>query len=222
MKKFLLAAALTACAGSASAITVVFESFNLAANDSTDLGVDEVIGGIEFSKSDQDGFIQLVGVGQTGSGNAGDAFWPIDSPNPNTFGTTFISGDFAGGNTGINMASTGLDFTSITFDIVDIDGSGGDLEKFVVSYYLDGAMVGAADVVDANDAAAGDAKVTTFTRTGLFDTVKIAATTPNGTRNIGFGLDNISATVVPLPAGAVLMLTAMGGLGVMRVRRRKA
>jgi len=68
-----------------------------------------------------------------------------------------------------------------------------------------------------------------FTFTGVFDTVRLTdvtrATFPGGAGSTGktggFDVDAIGVNPVPLPAGGLLLLTALGGVAALR-RKRKA
>ena len=62
-----------------------------------------------------------------------------------------------------------------------------------------------------------------FTFTGVFDSLKVVDTSPNGYGiRDGFDIDSISVTpaAIPLPAGGLLLLGALGGVAALR--RRKA
>lgn len=64
-----------------------------------------------------------------------------------------------------------------------------------------------------------------FTFTGVFDSLKVVDTSPNGFGiRDGFDIDSISVAAlpapVPLPAGGLLLLGALGGVAALR--RRKA
>ncbi|MET1414994.1 VPLPA-CTERM sorting domain-containing protein [Roseibium sp. HPY-6] len=58
---------------------------------------------------------------------------------------------------------------------------------------------------------------------GTFDTVRIKDTSPDqGRLTGGFDIDAVRVTPVPLPAGALLLATGLGGLALLRRRRRQA
>ncbi|MGV8954169.1 MAG: VPLPA-CTERM sorting domain-containing protein, partial [Cypionkella sp.] len=61
-----------------------------------------------------------------------------------------------------------------------------------------------------------------FTFTGVFDSLKVVDTSPKVGGRDGFDIDSISVTpaTIPLPAGGLLLLGALGGVAALR--RRKA
>ncbi|MGR3540215.1 MAG: VPLPA-CTERM sorting domain-containing protein [Hasllibacter sp.] len=59
----------------------------------------------------------------------------------------------------------------------------------------------------------------TFDFSGTFDTVRFVDTTQTNARTGGFDIDSVSVAAVPLPAGGLLLLGALGGLGFMRRRK---
>jgi len=211
-----VAGALALGASGASAFVVDFENESPLTPDPTNVGTSYMNGGITFTSTED---MQLVGTGNPTSG-----FVPGDNPVPaGAFDDVFLTGDF---NNDTDMSlSFAKELRSISFDIADIDGGNdsqlgeSNEEQFTFDFLLGGSSVGS-QVVTSNDVA-GDAIVTNITYSGAFDSVNITGVTPGGTRNIGWGIDNISATPVPLPAGMVLMVSAFGGLGALRLRRRK-
>ena len=232
LRTIALASALSAVAGMAAAVTVDFEDLGFGPADQTVFdgagGDTYASGGITFSSSED---FQLVGVG--GGGLNQDGFVPNDTPTPQTFGTAFITGDFN------DNADLTMEFDSVVkdlmFEIADIDGGNDNTapgvgfddpaapnnrEFFDFIAKLDGSIVSTISI-DSSDLTGPDGEVVSVGFGGvLLDEVMIVAQTQGGTRNIGWGLDNISATAVPLPAGAVLMLTGLVGLGAVRRLRR--
>ncbi|WP_227267927.1 VPLPA-CTERM sorting domain-containing protein [Roseobacter weihaiensis] len=181
----------------------------------TNVGTSYSNGGITFTSTED---MQLVKTGGPSNG-----FVPNDSPNnanpfPVDFGDIFLTGDF-NGNTDMTL-SFGTDLAALSFDIVDIDGPNNtsNHETFVFSYFYMGAFVDSITV--SSDDTTLDAEVVTVSYSGLFDEVQIVGTTPGGTRNIGWGIDNINVTAVPLPAAGFMLLSALGGMGLMRRRKR--
>lgn len=218
LKTLAAAATLGAAASAASAATLDFEGTLLPAEEMRNLGTSAYFAGagITFSTTAMD-YLQLARVGGTAS-----AFVPMDNVDPTGgFGEIFLSGDFS------NLVQVKMNFdtlvNSLKFDIADIDGRSpkGDLtETFTVTAYKGGSAVGSVSVT-AGDPLTGSSDITPFELSGFsFDEVEIIATTPGGKRRIGWGLDNIQVAAVPLPAGMVLMMSALGALGL--VRRRKA
>lgn len=217
-KMIATAALLGAFATGAHAVTVNFENETFA-GDEDNVGTSYVNGMVTFTSLDgKDLYLAKSGANQT-------AFVPNDTVTPvGTFGDVFLTGDFVK-NSSLSM-SFAKSLTALSFDVADIDGSGNQAEIFTFTFFSGGLVVGT-DVIQAGvNATPGDGAVTTVSFSGLFDTVNIFNATvgkpqTGSNRNIGWGLDNINATVVPLPAGGLLMLTALGGLAVAR-RRQKA
>lgn len=59
-----------------------------------------------------------------------------------------------------------------------------------------------------------------FTFDGEFDAVRIADLTPIEVGGVGgFDADSVRVSPIPLPAGGVLLLSALGGLAVARRKR---
>ena len=178
------------------------------------LTLGENIGGGEVAGAAiVDSFLQYVAVG----GPNDQAFVPNDNPDGD-FGTTFLTGDFSG-NTGMKLTFDEV-VRNLMFDIADIDGSGSGQETFTFVGFLGGVEVANFSRVAGVDANTGDRAVTPIDFLPDVDMVLIYATDPGNNRNIGWGIDNIEATVVPLPAGLLLSLTALGGLGLLRARRK--
>lgn len=219
-------------ASGAMAASVDFENEAPLNPDPTLIAIGDtyVNGGITFTSTE---VMQLVGVGP----NPQSAFVPNDDPGqtvggaPTNFGEVFLTGDF-NGNT--DMTLSFAEATFMSFDIVDIDGGndnvvGDDPEENFVFTFLNGGISQGTTVVNSRDLTGpfNDAGVVNVSFAGFFDSVEIVGTTPGGNRNIGWGIDNIvtteapgGPTPVPLPAGGVLILTALGGLGLLRARRR--
>lgn len=207
----------------AMAITVNFEDEFPLTPDPTNVGMSYSNGGINFTSTE---IMQLVQVGSPTSG-----FVPDDMPVGNTFGNVFLTGDF-NDNTDM-MLTFGGNLSSIFFDIADIDGGTSDSiigqsndESFTFQFLLNNAVV-SSQTVTTNDVS-GDGTVTPISFVGLFDKVSITGTTPGGTRNIGWGIDNIEYTFssdavpeVPLPAALPLLAGGLGLFGLMGWRRKR-
>lgn len=217
-KLSILVAGLAFTATSGFAATVDFEDAAPLASDPLvfAVGTTYTNGSITFSSTEK---MQLVGTG----GSPTSGFVPSDSPAGTTptvlpFGNVFLTGDFDD-DTNMTM-SFATNLTGISFDIADIDGSGGDLETFVFTAMLGGSVV---DTVTKTGPGAVDGEVVEISFADmLFDSVSIVGTTPNGTRNIGWGIDNIETTPVPLPAAGLMLVTALGGMAAMRRRKKSS
>lgn len=62
-----------------------------------------------------------------------------------------------------------------------------------------------------------------FTFTGIFEQLKFVDTSPlGGGSTDGFDIDSVAVSAVPLPAGGLLLLTALGGVAALRRRKAKA
>lgn len=216
-KLCILTCALALSATSASALSVDFENESPLTPDPTNVGTSYSNGGITFTSSEM---MQLVGVGAPTSG-----FVPDDMPVGTSFGDVFLTGDF-NDNTNMNLTFGGVQ-SSIMFDIADIDGGSSDNilnqsndEVFTISYIL-GGVLQLLETVTSNDVT-GDGTVTAFSFMGLFDEVAISGTTIGGTRNIGWGIDNINTVAaVPLPAALPLMGAGFAALGFVGWRRKR-
>lgn len=173
--------------------------------------------GISFTSTET---MKLVAVGP----NPTSGFVPNDTPGstatgPANFGQTFLTGDF---NNNTDMTLNFAAAQGISFQIVDIDGGNDSIvgdaneENFVFNFLLANVLQGTV-TINSRDVT-GDAFVSQVFFAGLLDEVQIVGTTPGGTRNIGWGIDNIT-TEVPVPAAAWLFgsgLIALAGL-----KRRK-
>ncbi len=233
---FFTAGLLILTATGAGAAIVDFENEFPLQRDPTVLPVGQayVNQGITFTSTEA---MRLVTVG----GRAG-GFLPGDTPGlsatgPGDLGKVFLTGDFDG-NTDMNL-SFASELSSIAFDIVDIDGGDdtivgdADEEQFTFSAFLGGDLI-ESRLLTSRDMTGdlNDAAVARLSFGGLFDSIRIVGTTPGGTRDIGWGIDNIqtvdAATVdnntapVPLPASALLMLSALAGIGAIKTRRRRS
>ncbi|ABD55310.1 VPLPA-CTERM sorting domain-containing protein [Jannaschia sp. CCS1] len=229
MKKTIFTAAALSLAGTAAvANTVDFENEAPLNPDPQVISVGHTYtnGGITFSSTED---MQLVGVG----GNPTSGFVPNDTPGssasgPASFGEVFLTGDFIDNTDMLLSFASGI--SSVSFDIVDIDGGDDDIdgdndeEQFIFTFF-NGALSQAVQTITSNDLTGSldEAGVVSVSYAGLFDSIQIVGTTPGGTRNIGWGIDNINFEVapVPIPAAGLLLLGALGGLGMMR-RRHKA
>jgi hypothetical protein len=214
----------------AMAATVDFENESPinqgpGAPDFENVGTTYINGGITFTSTE---FMQLVQTGGQVNG-----FVPNDNINAassavTSFGNIFLTGDFLS-NTNMTLSfATAL--SAISFEIADIDGAGGNSNERFQFEALSAGSVLATTIIQASGGTP-DAQVDTisFGGIGTFDQIRIVGTTVSGARDIGWGIDNIVTTQapgapspVPLPAGAVLMLTALGGLGALRARKRRS
>lgn len=204
-------------AGGAHANVVDFEDKAPLLTDPENVGTSYSNGGITFDSLD-DNDLFLV---QTGTPT--NAFVPNDDPSPGgAFGEVFLTGDF------IANSAMGLtfdkDLNSISFDIADIDGSDDQAEIFTFEFLFNGSSL-STTVVTAGDPNTGDGVITPISFGGQrFDEVLITNRTvgdPTGANrpNIGWGIDNINASPVPVPAGVVLLVSGLGGLAFMRRRK---
>ncbi len=230
IKSVALGSLFAIAASGASAALIDFENEHPLNPDPTLIAVGNsyVNGGITFTSTET---MQLVGTGGPRHG-----FVPNDTPGstasgPADFGNVFLTGDFDD-DTNMNL-SFGSVLSNITFDIVDIDGGDDNVvgdaqeEQFVFTF-LNGGVAQGSQTITSRDmtGSLNEAGVVAVSFGGLFDEVSIVGTTPGGTREIGWGIDNIVTTSsgpspVPLPAGAVLMLTALAGIGAIKARRRR-
>lgn len=207
-------AALLFSASAGFAATVDFENETIPANPGKiNVGLSYVNNGVTFSSLDKKNmFLADVAGKQT-------AFVPDDMPVGKSFGKVFLTGDFKK-NSAIGM-SFGTALQSISFDIADIDGKGKQREIFNFDFLLNGSVVGNLVRTPGDGFVPNaDGGITTVSYSGMFDEVHIRNRTKSSktgkNRNIGWGLDNIQTTPVPLPAGAVLILTGLGAFGLMR------
>ncbi|WP_227257985.1 VPLPA-CTERM sorting domain-containing protein [Kangsaoukella pontilimi] len=216
MKTLLTSAVFVVAAGAAHAASLSIDFETGYSNDVTVLSNgDEIAPGVTVTSTET---IQVV---KTGSPT--DAFVPNDMPAVGDFGDYFLTGDF-NKDTDLSLHFA-TDVTGLSFDIADIDGSGetvsNSTEFFEFTAYLNGIQVDQI-LVDATEVN-GDAQVVTiaFADDLVLDMLGIVGYTKGGTRNIGWGIDNIHASPVPLPAAGLLLLGGLGGLAAMK-RRRKA
>ncbi len=229
IRTFIIGGAFALAASGASAALINFEEkaplTGAGAPHFNNVGQSYTNGSITFTSSES---MQLVQTGGKANG-----FVPNDTPEGTgggnlPFGEIFLTGDFDD-NTDMTLSfATAL--SGLTFDIADIDGSGTNNERFTFEAFSGGSAV-AGSFQEFFGEGRTDASVVTinFGGIGTFDEIRIFGTTPGGTRNIGWGIDNINTVEnnpapnpVPLPAGAILMLTALGGFGVMRSRKRQS
>lgn len=235
IRTFIIGGAFALAASGASAALIDFENEFPLNPDPTLIPVGNTYtnGSATFSSTET---MKLVGIGSTPN-TAG--FVPNDTPGstasgPASFGNVFLTGDFRG-NTNMNISFASA-LSAISFEIVDIDGGndnvvGDNQEEQFTFQALQGGSVVASQLITSRDLTGplNEAGVVTVSFAGLFDEISIVGVTPGGSRNIGWGIDNINTVEnnpapnpVPLPAGAILMLTALGGFGVMRSRKRRS
>lgn len=218
MKTLLLSTALVVAAGGAHAASLSID-FETGYTDDVTILADgaEIAPGVTVSSTEEP--IQVVKVGEPR-----DGFIPDDMPADNSFGNFFLTGDFD------NDTDLTLSFATavkgLTFDIADIDGSGetvtSSTEFFSFIASLNGSVVQEI-FVDATQVS-GDAQVVeiAFGADTQIDALEIVGVTKGGTRNIGWGIDNIHASPVPLPAAGWLLIGAFGGLAAMKRRKTAA
>lgn len=211
------AAASVVLAGPAAALNIDFEGVLAPGQNVASLGnTTSIGGGITVSSVGPE--MRVVRVGKPTN-----AFVPNDEVTPaGAFGTAFLSTDLWSPVIDVTM-----DFakavSDLSFYIADIDGDekgepASNHEVFTITGYK-GGMAVTSTVISAMDVA-GDGVATLVDLAGYtLDSVSIMGTTSGGQRLIGWGLDNIQASAIPLPAGAVLMLSALGGMAAMRRRK---
>ena len=120
-----------------------------------------------------------------------------------TFGSDFVS---PGSIVEVTFGSVANFFESVNI----FAGNAGDISSFVA---IDQNPLG-------NGGAQGPTGATFTFSGGPFDTLRITALqSPNGVN--GFDIDSIRVSAVPLPAGALLLMSGLVGLPLLR-RRRKA
>ncbi|MEH6591623.1 MAG: VPLPA-CTERM sorting domain-containing protein [Halioglobus sp.] len=90
-------------------------------------------------------------------------------------------------------------------------------ETFIFEALIENSVVDTFSILGTD--ATLDGQVDKISFGGLFDEVRITGTTTGGSRNIGWGIDNIQTTVVPLPAAAWLFGSAVLGLGAIKRKR---
>lgn len=195
---------MAAVAGHAASINIDFET--RFAGHETDIDDPYTIGGVTFTRG-KDQTVVKTGAPQ-------DGFVPNDNIACGMFGDFFLTDDFTANQT-VDLT---LDFdgpvTGLQFYIGDIDGGGGNREVFEAVATLAGGGTSTISFT-SGDAGTGNSIATLFDfGTDAITSVSISGSTANGNR-----IDNISATAVPLPAGAVLMLTGLAGLGLLRRRK---
>ena len=243
MKNGLLAAGLILLTSAANASTIDFETFgndNMGGLDGlgaplAPCGIHEcLLAGNEFTTdgvtlnflAPTDDVVRIIRVG----GDSLDGFVPLDTPDPaDAFGQFFMATDF---DDNAHFSLTFDTSSTVSFDIADIDGGNktGNLEYFTLTAFLTGGGTDAVTVdgfgnVTGNasftDGVAGDAAVTHFMFSGV-DKIEVLGTTTGGTRNVGFGLDNITFASVPEPSTLLLLAGGLFGLGAARRHEAKS
>lgn len=208
-----LSAALLVSGGVASATPINIDFETGFSGNVTPVGDPYTIGGVTFTRGEDQNVVK--------TGAPEDGFVPSDTITDGLFGTFFLTDDFVS-NTNVDLSLT-FDAPAVTdlkFYIGDIDGSGDQEETFTATANLLGGGVSSLSF-SASAAEAGDSIATLFDFGNAYIvSVDIAGSTPGNFRNIGWGIDNISATPVPLPAAAWMLLASIGGLAA--VARRKA
>jgi hypothetical protein len=196
-KHLICAAALALGAGSAGAATITPFAADCSSSLADDLGTATACG-TDLSRTDA----SSVNLG------AGDGdFFSLGLNGSALFG---ITPSFTGSVSVIEITFGG-------------SSSSHDEAAQVFVRKLDGTfeLIGTAD----NQGSGADANTSTFTFTGLADAIRlldVSQTVFTGTSSKdGFDVDALSIVApVPLPASALMLLAAMGGLGVA-ARRRK-
>lgn len=223
MKTLMMSTAMIAVAGAAQAASLSIDFETGYSGDVTELSFGEAIVGFPgVTVSSTDTPIQVVKTG-----NPRDGFVPDDMPENESFGNFFLTGDFIEDTNLTLMFAT--DIVGLSFDIADIDGGGPNnlqnVEMFTFIASLNDVPVETI-MVDALDDNAGNAVITKIAfgddiRLDKLSITGITTKEEGNKRNIGWGIDNIHATEVPLPAAGWLLIGAFGGLAAMK-RRRKA
>lgn len=148
-----------------------------------------------------------------------------DPTNVNTMGLT----DGAGG---IDLLLGSLDLTGFLFDIFAVDQAGLFIEIRAWEYGAGSDLASAATYSETLPAGGGNPFVPfaafggaaiDWSNVGALQFFAESGLGPDGTRVKGLdgAIDSISVSVIPLPASALLLLGGVGGLGALRLRRRK-
>ncbi len=210
-------------ASAASAATISVTTFSTAAYDAYIASVDVIaqetfegfaVGNGDFTGTSVGDFTEIGGVGSGGSViPGGDELAVSDDTSFGRENTTVGGSKWLDSNDtlGISWAASagGALFGSLAFSLSDAADLGATL-----TVEADGAFL--TDFVGQGDNTV-DWVVISFGGAGV-SSADITLT--NSITNDGFGIDDVTIAAVPLPAGAALMLTGLGGLAI--ARRRKA
>ena len=207
IRAWIAAAGLALAASGTLAGTVDFEGTLAPGEDVANLANGSSIGdGLRVSSTEQ---LLLVRVG-----GRVDGFFPSDSPLPEgVFGEVFLSSVFDA-TSNLTLSFDGV-ARNLSFQIADADFG----EVYRAVGRRGGVIVEEITVADG-DPGTGDRRAVDVVFSEAVDEILFSGTPGPGTTGIGWGLDNIRYEVVPLPAGLVLTLTALGGLGALRARRK--
>lgn len=211
-----------AAASSASAASITVEMFSAAAfdaynNSATVLAYQDfesfAVGEGDFTGTNVGDF---TGIPTSGSGDSvidsGDLLAVSDDTSFGRENTTVGGSQWLDSNDNQGIAwdvlAGGSFFNSVAFSLSDAADTGAELT----------VAAGGSDLTTFIDQANNtvDWIVISF-GTGV-DSAFVSLT--NDIANDGFGIDDVTIAAVPLPAGAALMLTGLGGLAI--ARRRKA
>ena len=214
-KALMAAAAAVTLAGPAAALNIDFEGYLAPGQNVDTLGTSALIHPIVTATSAGPD-LRVVRVG-----SPTDAFVPNDEVTPaGAFGTAFLSTDLWSPVIDVTLSFSKI-VKDLSFYIADIDGRGpaSNNEEFTATAYKGGAAVGSI-YVDA-PMVGGDGVAWLFDMSGFgyVDEVVISGVTDGGQRLIGWGLDNIQATPIPVPAAGLMMLAGLGGLAAARRRK---
>lgn len=134
------------------------------------------------------------------------AFGRVNTTNP---GENWLSSNDTDGILW-NASAGGSLFNSVAFSLSDIADTGATL-----TVTADGTAESFSGLGN------GEVKWVVISFGSFIDSAKVSLENTDGAiNNDGFGIDDVTIAAVPLPAGAALMLTGLGGLAI--ARRRKA
>lgn len=233
MRRIAAALLISAIGGAASAASIQVQTFSAAAYDafvdSTNVIATEDFEGItsdSFVEDDGSGFATSVGTfdtiaGHTGTGSSvlgdGDGITVRDS---NGFGrvNTTAGGSYwldSNDTQGIafNASAGGSLFDRIAFSLSDAADQGGTLGIFV------GGTSMTVSLIDLMNQSNGTVQFVVISFADLISSAAIEIRNHAGV-NDGFGIDDVVIAAVPLPAGGLLLIGALGLLA--GARRRKA
>ena len=208
MTRTTIAAIALALATPATAATLDFET----GFSGPETHVDGDFGWIKFASP---GGLRVVQVGQ-GPGQSGYGFKSNNTPAvPGSLGGYFMTGSFKGN---VRLTMELATPSPIAFDIADIDGDKRREFWGIRAFDATGALLDRQTMLGSK---ATDGSVTRFSFGGDVALIRIWARTPDGGRNIGWGIDNITTpdiAPIPLPAAVWLMLAGLAALGAARLR----
>lgn len=91
-------------------------------------------------------------------------------------------------------------------------------ESVMIETVVAGVVTSVVGTITNEDAGAG----TSLLITSAFDALRFTDTTSTGPSADGFDLDAVSVSAIPLPAGGLLLIGGLAGLGALRSRKNKA